>query len=197
MTESVTHSNWVQVEKFSPEQVQWVQRKGILSPKGYDFARLKIKADEIVIDETPNLVTTIGLGRLTNFLIGTASLVGFTSTTTRIGVGDSSTAATAADTDLGASAGSTHRWFQVVDSAPTRTTTTVTNDTISCVATFASADGNFAWAEWCNNLGTATVASSNAVDASAGACFFNHKIASLGTKVSGAAWTLTTKITFS
>jgi hypothetical protein len=196
--DSVEHFTQAWVDKFSPEQTAWlIERKGLPEPKFADFKAFGMEPEDGQVYVEGNLLTTDGLGRLTNFLIGTGSLVGFTATTTRIGVGDSTTAAAAADTDLGASAGSTHRWFQIVDSAPTRVTTTVTNDAVQCVATFGTSDGNFAWQEWAFNLGTATPTSSATVDASAGKCFFNHKIASFGTKASGASWAFTAKVTFS
>jgi hypothetical protein len=207
----VEHFTQAWVDKFSPDQVEYATKYinemfPLLTPNGQrklreptfaDFKALGMAPEDGQVYVEGNLITTDGLGRLTNFLIGTGSLVGFTATTTRIGVGDSTTAATAADTDLGASAGSTHRWFQIADSAPTRVTTTVTNDAVQAVATFGTSDGNFAWQEWAFNLGTATPTSSATVDASAGKCFFNHKIASFGTKASGASWAFTAKVTFS
>lgn len=196
--QGVEHFTQAWVRKFSPDQTAYARAKShLIAPQLADFEALGMVPEDGVEYREGNLITTAGLGRLTSFLIGTGSLVGFTATTTRIGVGDSTTAAAAADTDLGAAAGSTHRWFQIVDSAPTRVTTTVTNDAVQAVATFASGDGNFAWQEWAFNLGTATPTSSATVDASAGANFFNHKIASFGTKASGASWAFTAKITFS
>ena len=189
--EGITHGTFARVDKFDEDQSVWTKKKLDLrrAPNLEDFTKVGVKPVDFVEDPTPNLITADGLQRLTNFLIGTTGLVGFTATTCRIGVGNSSTAATTADLDLGAAAGSTNRQFYIVDSAPTRTTTTVTNDTIQCVATFQTADANFAWNEWCINFGTATVANGTTVDASAGHCFFNHKIASLGTKASGSwAW---------
>lgn len=185
--DSVIHGTFARVDKFDDDQAAWTQNKLELpwTPKLADFQNAGVKPYDFIEDDTPNLITADGLQRLTNYLIGTAGLVGFTATTCRIGVGNSSTAATTADLDLGAAAGSTNRQFYIVDSAPTRTTTTVTNDTIQCVATFLTADANFAWNEWCINFGTATVANGTTVDASGGHCFFNHKIASLGTKASG------------
>jgi hypothetical protein len=203
--ESGSHSTEMFVEKWHPDTVVWALNKihrlyndlpNGWEPKGAQLGKL-VKPDDVFYDGTPNLITTAGLGRQTNFLIGTGSLVGFTATTVRMGVGNASTAATAADTDLGASAGSSNRWFQIVDGAPTRTTVTVTNDTINCVATFGVNDGNFTQSEWCLNLGTATPTSSATVDASGGACFYNHKISALGQKVTNAIWTHTARLTFS
>jgi hypothetical protein len=203
----VQETGWCQVDKYDDDAVAYVTRKlGEFgppavesydpvqwppSPKKTHFDQLNIKPYESLV-VPGNALTTQGLGQLTNFLIGTGSLVGLTATTTRLGVGDGVTAFAAADTDLSAVAGSTHRWYQIVDSAPARVTTTVTNDSVQCVATFATGDGNFVWNEWALNTSTATPASSNAVIAGT---FWNRKVASLGTKVSG-AWALTVKIAF-
>lgn len=223
--DSAEHKTWAFVEKWDPDQVNYAKKKagipnpisrlyrkpilstyawcnspfvrydkreaGTLEPKGV-LLRQFVEPELLTIEN--NAMTTQGLAQLTNALIGTGSLVLLTSTTTRIGVGDGTTAFNTADTDLSAVAGSTHRWFQIVDSAPVRATTTVTNDTVSCVATFGTSDGNFAWQEWALNTSTATPSSSNAVIAGT---FWNRKVASMGTKVSGAIWTFTAKVSFS
>lgn len=199
--DGVHETGWARVDKYDDDMVTYAQRRywnmyqlpeQSYTPTKEHFDLLKISPYETVIVDG-NAMTTQGLGQLTNFLIGTGSLVGLTATTTRLGVGDGSTAFAAADTDLSAASGSTHRWFQIVDSAPTRVTTTVTNDSIQAVATFATGDGNFVWNEWALNTSTATPASSNAVIAGT---FWNRKVSSLGTKVSG-SWALTVKLAFS
>lgn len=206
--DGVKETGWCHIDKYDDDQVAYAIREAERKLRGFDWMRgpladyhnpkkrhfdaLKIRPYETVTMDG-NALTTQGLAQLTNALIGTGSLVLLTSTTTRIGVGNGTTAWAAADTDLSASAGSTNRWFQIVDSAPTRVTTTVTNDSVQAVATFATGDGNFAWQEWALNTSTATPSSSNAVIAGT---FWNRKVASLGTKVSG-AWALTVKIAFS
>jgi hypothetical protein len=177
--------------RHNPELVRYDSRKsGLLEPKGV-LLRQFVEPERLVLEN--NAITTQGLGQLTNALIGTGGLVLIGATTTRVGTGNGSTAFNTADTDLSAAAGSTNRWFQIVDSAPTRSTTTVTNDTVSCVATFGTSDGNYVWSEWGINTSTATPASSNAVIAGT---FWNRKVVSMGTKVAGAVWAFTAKISF-
>jgi hypothetical protein len=61
-------------------------------------------------------------------------------------------------------------------------------------ATFGTADGNFAWNEWGSDVGTATVTSSNTVNA----VLLNHKTSiAQGTKASGQTWSATATITLS
>jgi hypothetical protein len=139
------------------------------------------------VNEVPgNLLTTAGIGRIVTLLTaGTGNLI--SSTTARVGVGNGVTTAVIGDTDLSAAAGSTNRWFQTC-------TVTIPSNVLTFAATFASADGNFAWAECGFDIGTATVASSNAVSA----VLLNHKSGiAQGTKASGQVWTATGSVTFS
>lgn len=177
----------VRVDKFDDDQVAWVARKsGVVVPQG-DLLRSLVKPYETV-ERAGNLLTTAGLDRITKLLLNTGSPTALGNTTCRLGVGDSSTAAAIGQTDLQASSGSTHRWFQVMDA----TFPTQANGLMTFKATFATGDGNFAWAEWCVDIGTATVTSGNTVNA----CMLNRAVQSLGTKVSG-SWALTATITLS
>jgi len=131
-----------------------------------------------------NLLLTAGITRLGNLLVG-AGGTAFNATNSRIGVGDGVTAPAIGNTDLSAVAGSTHRWFQLVDATPSCTTNVITFH-----ATFASADGNFAWNEFGTDNGTA---SGNTVTAP----LLNRSVPStLGTKTGG-SWALTETITIS
>lgn len=139
------------------------------------------------INEIPgNLVTTAGWTRIVTLITaGTGNLI--SSTTARLGVGDGAGTAAIGDTDLSASAGSTHRWFQTG-------TVTAPSNVLTLAAVFASADGNFAWNEMGIDIGTATVSSGNTVNA----VLLNHKTSiAQGTKASGQVWTATATITFS
>lgn len=196
LKDSGIHHTLAIVDKWDADQVRWVERKsGITSPIG---AVLRTYVDPYeTLEVEGNLITTNGLGRLTNFLIGTGSLVGFTATTTGVAVGDSSTAAAAADADLVAA---TNKYYKTVDSAPTRGTTTVTNDTVQCVATFGSSQANFVWNEWGTVLASATTADATTLAGFSSASdetLFNRKVASMGTKGSGSSWTVTAKIAWS
>jgi len=133
-----------------------------------------------------NLLTTAGLGRIATLLnAGTGNLI--SSTTARVGVGNGGGTAAIGDTDLSAAAGSTNRWFQTC-------TVTTPSNVLTFAATFASADGNFAWQEFGIDIGTATVSSGNTVNA----VLLNHKTSiAQGTKASGQVWTATATITIS
>jgi hypothetical protein len=186
------HSTFACVEKWHEDQVKWVENKtGIINPKR-DVLIANVEPYEVRVDDTPNLTTTLGLGRLTSSLTGGAPVVFSGTSTTCLGVGSGSTAAAAADTDL-----QTPLYYEVADSTPTITTTTVTNDTIQVVATFASANGNGAWNEWGLVLVTTAVSATTKAGTGTSPILFNHKIASLGTKASGASWAFTVKLTWS
>jgi hypothetical protein len=139
-----------------------------------------------VNDIPGNLLTTAGIGRIATLLnAGTGNLI--TTTTARVGVGNGVGTAAIGDTDLSASAGSTNRWFQTC-------TVTTPSNVLTFAATFASADGNFAWNEFGIDIGTATVTSAATVNA----VLLNHKTSiAQGTKASGQVWTATATVTFS
>jgi hypothetical protein len=138
------------------------------------------------ISEVPgNLVTTAGWTRIVSLMNG-AGGTAVTTTTARVGVGNGAGTAAAGDTDLSAAAGSTNRWFQTC-------TVSIATNVITLAATFASADGNFAWNEFGIDVATATVTSGNTV----GTLLLNHKTSiAQGTKASGQVWTATATITF-
>jgi hypothetical protein len=139
------------------------------------------------INDIPgNLLTTAGIGRIVTLLnAGTGNLI--TTTTARVGVGNGVGTAAIGDTDLSAAAGSANRWFQTC-------TVTTPSNVLTFAATFASADGNFAWNEFGIDIGTATVTSGNTVNA----VLLNHKTSiAQGTKASGQTWTATATVTFS
>lgn len=178
----------VRVEKFAQDAVDYVStHSGILAPSGDLITAYGVKPFDVVELEG-NLLTTAGLGRLTSLLTGGGGQA-LTNTAVRLGVGDGAGTAAVGDTDLSALAGSTHRWFQIMDA----TYPSVAGAVVTFKSTFATGDGNFAWNEWGLDVGTPTVASGNTVNA----LLFNHKTsAALGTKASG-SWALTVTVTFS
>lgn len=175
------------IDKFSPQLMR--EALGDL-PELRELERLE-KSHLIAAGVTPdgftevdgNLLTTAGITRMLGLLIGNGTQA-MNNTHARIGVGNGSTAATAADSDLAASAGSTNRWFNMADASNPSVATNV----LTCVSTFASADGNFVWAEWGMDFGTA---SGNTVTAP----LLNRKVQAMGTKASGAVWTATATVT--
>lgn len=175
------------VEKWDAEQTAFVKRRsGLIAPPG---STMRLYTEPFDVVESPgNLLLTAGLNRLTSLLIA-AGGQGLTNTACRLGAGNSATAESVGQTDLQAAAGSGNRWFQIMDA----TYPTQANGVVTFKSTFGTADGNFVWNEWGVDVGTPTVTSTNAV----AALLFNRKVASLGTKASGATWALTATVTIS
>lgn len=183
------------VDKYTLDQIDACRRALGLDrePIGAELAAF-CTADSYV-EADGNLLTNIGLKRINNLLLGTATWVALTGNGTtgngRIGTGNSATAATTADTDLGAASGAGNRQFVKFDSTPG-----VSNGVVTYVATFTTGIGNYAWAEWGIDGGTAngTTVTSDAVGTPG---LINHKITSLGTKTSAASWVFTVTSTLS
>lgn len=178
------------VDKFDAEQTRWLQsRVGQRIPLQHrHFLDAGLRPFEQA-ESIGNLLTTAGLTRLMSLLIAGGGQ-GATNTATRLGTGNGAGSAAIGDTDLGASAGSSNRWFQTMDA----TYPSVAASVMTAKATFASADGNYAWNEWGLDIGTPTVSSGATVNAT----LLNHKTsAALGTKVAGQTWALTVTITIS
>lgn len=175
------------VEKYDDDQTQWVADKlGIHTPVAAHFEQLGVKPFDTVV-APGNLLTTAGLNRLTSLLIGAGGQA-LTNTATRLGVGNSSTAAAVGQTDLQAASGSSNRQFKVMDA----TYPQQSNGVVTVRSTFATGEANFVWNEWGIDVGTPTVADGTTV----AALLFNRAVQSLGTKASG-SWVLTATVTIS
>jgi hypothetical protein len=120
-------------------------------------------------------LTDAGKAMIAARLVGT-SVNAIDATNGRIGVGDSSTAFAAGQTDLQAA---TNKFRRVIDGAPG-----LAANVITLVATFASGEANFAWNEW----GTFNTATANQG-------MLSRKVASHGTKASGDVWEFTVTLT--
>lgn len=154
-----------------------------------------------VIEDEDNMVMIGGSSALWQCLIGNGTgtaaqtLTYFNNGNAMIGVGDSATAEANTQTDLQAVTGSTHRQFKAQDATyplHTDTTGTVGSQTITFRSTFASAEANFAWAEWVIanwSSATTTLLTTGRI--------LNRKVAANGTKASGASWQFTVTITIS
>lgn len=130
-----------------------------------------------VLDLDGNLLTTAGATALWTALSGGA-ITAFSNANAKLGVGDSTTAAAASQTDLQAA---TNKLRKAVDA----TYPTISGATMTFQATFATTDANWAWQE---------VAAFNAAT---GGTMLNRKVQSLGTKTSADTWVLTLTITLS
>lgn len=174
------------IDKYDPDQVDYALAiTGARSLTGDELASIVGKPAD-TYDSDGNMLLTAGLNRLTSLMIAGGGQA-LTATACRIGAGDSVTAEALGQTDLQAAAGSTHRWFQVMDA----TYPQQANGVLTFRSTFGTADGNFVWAEWGIDVGAPTVTSGNTVNA----LLLNRKVAAQGTKVAGAIWTPTITIT--
>ena len=103
-----------------------------------------------------------------------------------LGVGDSSTAEAATQTELQAA---TNRFYKAMNATfPSRS-----NQTSSFQSDFTTSEANYAWAEWSVAAGATTASGAGFTS---GTTNLNRKVASLGTKSTG-TWTLTGQVTFS
>lgn len=186
--ETVKWSCMAHVAKYDDDQTEYAVRKsGLLAPQSQVFEELRLRPFEEA-ESTGNLLTTAGLTRLNNLLTGAGGQAA-TNTATRLGVGNGAGTAAVGDTDLSASAGSSNRYFQVMDA----TFPSVSSGVTTYKATYATGDANFAWNEYGIDIGTPTVSAGTTV----AACLLNHKTsAGLGTKATG-TWVLTVTITIS
>jgi len=175
------------VEKWDADQLAFVQRKtGLLAPTG-DILAAHVRPYEVVEAEG-NLLTTAGLNRITSLIIAAGGQAA-TNTSARLGVGNSTTAAAVGQTDLQAAAGAANRQFKIMDA----TYPTQSNGVLTFKSTFPTTEANFAWEEWCVDIGTPTVADGTTVNA----LMLNRKVQALGTKTSAGTWALTATVTLS
>jgi hypothetical protein len=122
-------------------------------------------------------LTDAGRNHLVQAGIG-ASVTFFNNANTYIGVGDSTTAFSASQTDLVAA---TNKLRKAMDA----TYPSGGSNVITFRSTFATTDANFAWQEW------------GIFNASSGGTMLSRKVESLGTKTSAQTWQFTVTLTFS
>lgn len=121
-------------------------------------------------------LTNAGRDHIATALVDEASVTEFNNANAYLGVGDSSTAFAASQTDLQAGANK-HR--EAMDATyPQRAANVLTFR-----ATFETGDANFAWNEWAT------------FNAAAAGTMLQRKVESLGTKTSAQSWELTATLT--
>ncbi len=184
------------IEFLDSRDLRPVSRFG-LEPIGGELRMLESKfglTPDAITEAKGNLLTTVGLNRITALIIANGSPQAFTNSRAVIGVGSVNTAATVGDAALGGNGNASTAWYQ----GPDATNPSQANGVITCNTTFATGDGNFAWQEWAWGIATAAVTPGHTFNTvSTTGALLNHKIQSLGTKVSGAVWTLQATITLS
>lgn len=159
--EKATHkASWV-LEKF------WADGDGNPEAEAYE-----------VLDLGDNGLANAGINLLTNLLCG-AGGTAFNNANSYLGVGDSSTAFVASQTDLQAA---TNKLRKAMDAT---FPTSGASQQVVFKSTFATGDANFAWNEGA------------AFNAAAAGTMLNRKVSSMGTKTSAEIWVLTCTITFS
>jgi hypothetical protein len=132
------------------------------------------------------------LTRITGLIIGNGEQA-FTNARAVVGVGTSTTAATAGDTALGNDGTANARYRGADSSNPSRSGAVIT-----CNSTFGSGEAEFAWNEWCLGIATAAITAGNTFSTVSGSgVLLNRKVQSLGTKGAGSTWTLQATITLS
>lgn len=130
-----------------------------------------------VIEEEGNVLLNEGINNLFTLICGTGATK-YDNSNARVGVGNSNTAAAAAQTAL--LGGSTE--FKSMDGGyPTYGS----SQKATFRVTFGSSEGNFHWEEWTVDNGAA--ANLN----------LNRKVTDLGTKVSGTTWVFTVEVSIS
>ncbi len=163
----------MQVIEHIKYRTQWVIRK---YANDADFEDGHLLEPPTVIDG--NLLLTAGITELLQLLCGTGSPIAFSNANARLGVGDSTTAESAGQTDLQAASNKTYKGMSA-------TYPQVSGATVTWRAVFTGAEANYAWQEFVvDNGGT-------------GLKRLNRKVSNQGTKASGQTWTLDLAITFS
>lgn len=127
--------------------------------------------------EGRNLFLNVGINRIWELVTG-ASATTFTNAEAQIGIGDSSTAAAAGQTDLQAASNKT--WKAMDATYPTAGT----SQQAVFRSTFATGDANYAWNEF-------------AVRRSTGTLLLNRGVSSMGTKTSAGTWVATVTLSLS
>jgi len=120
-------------------------------------------------------LTNAGRDVIAAMILGEAT-TDFNNANSFLGVGDSTTAFAATQTDLQAATNKLRKAMQAT--YPSRATNVLTFRSL-----FDTADANFAWEEW----GT--------FNASSGPTMLNRKVEALGTKTSAQQWQLTITLT--
>jgi hypothetical protein len=123
-----------------------------------------------------NLLLNEGIALMLDLLIGAGGTV-YSNANAYIGVGDSETAAAAAQTGLQAVTNKAYKAMET--SYPSRA-----NQTVTFKSVFGTSDGNFAWKE----LTIVNASSDTGTN-------LNRKVSDQGTKVSGQIWTIDVALT--
>lgn len=156
-----------------------------------DVLRALVGDPDDVMEIAGNLLLQEGITRITSLIIGAGGNA-FNNANSFLGVGDSTTAEAATQTELQATQNAANRFYKgMVATYPQRSGGF--SQTIDFRSDFTSTEANFVWNEWTAAEGATTASGSGFL---VGTTNMNRKVQSLGTKTTG-TWTLTGSITFS
>lgn len=155
--------------------------------------RAIVGSPEEALEVPGNLLVNEGIQRLLDLAIAAVNNQtagnAWNNGSSFIGVGDTSTAEAATQTELLAAAAATNRFYKAMNATfPSRT-----NQTVTWQSDFATGEANFAWNEWTVAAGATGASGSGFLT---GTVNLNRKVSSLGTKASG-TWTLSAQVTVS
>lgn len=128
-----------------------------------------------VIEGEGNILVNAGINLVWNLVAG-AGGTAFSNANAHLGVGDSTTAAAASQTDLQAATNKLRKGMEATFPV------TGSNQKIQLKSSFGTSEANFAWNEWAS------------FNASSAGTMLNRKVESLGTKSTG-TWNLTVDVT--
>lgn len=163
--------------KAALDVVRW--RCRTIVRKYTDHAAYQADEPFDVVEVDGNLLVYGGASALWHRLTGGTSVTAFDATNAYLGVGDSSTAAAATQTDLQATTNKLRKAMDATYPQHTDGTGAAGNAQVVFRSTFESADANFAWNEW------------GVFNAASGGRMLNRKVQALGTKTAGSVWQLT------
>ena len=146
--------------------------KGLWRIEKYDE-----KGNLIETSEFENLFLNSGINEIWKLVTGNGGTA-FTNSTAQIGVGDSTVAESATQTDLQATTNKTYKGMD------TGYPTSGTGQQAVFKATFGGTDANYAWQEFVIKNSTS------------GICL-NRKVSNQGTKASGQTWVITVTLSLS
>jgi hypothetical protein len=136
--------------------------------KGESFEKVEIEG---------NILVNAGINLLTNLLTGAGGTV-YSNANAYLGVGDSTTAASASQTDLQAA---TNKLRTAMNAGYP---TSGTSQKVTFQSDFGSSEANYAWEEFA------------VFNAASAGTMLNRKVTSQGTKIEGQTWRLTLEISF-
>lgn len=170
MPDELGHRTLTVVEKRPLDVDAWLAEHPGAS---LDDFRASVPAEVVSLED--NLIVDVGATAIWQLVTATGGTA-FSNANATIGVGDSSTAEAANQTDLQAA---TNKLRKAMDASYPQ----VSGRSATWRATFGGSDANFAWNEW------------GVFNAASGGTMLNRKVQSLGTKASGTTWTITVTIT--